>query len=293
MKNDNFINSRMQCSAYCTAKKYHMESIFKNLLENKMQPKYFDDMIYVGKKFDDTSKNIDVFYFPFGCCVIWGSSNDEEKKILDWIKKLSDVNFKNTASEVIYYKFDSSIEKSYINEEENEVVLPDDSIFLKLSVSYALAQSAKLSVLEESVSKLIERTSSIQKELSFSGSVSLSKKEISKQMGMLYNQRYQINIHNEILDTPEFFWRRPSYEPLYLLAADCQDIAIRQNILNKRLDMIYELYNLLSSELNHIHSSRMEMIIIILITIEVIIGISHFNVDNYKIFIDGIIKFFS
>jgi hypothetical protein len=27
-----------------------------------MQPKYFDDMIYVGKKFDDTSKNIDVFY---------------------------------------------------------------------------------------------------------------------------------------------------------------------------------------------------------------------------------------
>jgi uncharacterized Rmd1/YagE family protein len=94
-------------------------------------------------------------------------------------------------------------------------------------------------------------------------------------MGVLFSERYSINLHSDILDTPEFFWRRPSFEPLYLNAAEFQDIQQRQTLLNHRLDMIHELYTMLSNELHVKHSTKLEWIIIILITIEVFLELTH------------------
>ena len=129
--------------------------------------------------------------------------------------------------------------------------------------------------MEKSVTELLTSTTPIQQELAKTGSVSLSKKEISQQIGHLFSERYSVNLHSDILDTPEFFWRRPSYEPLYLMTAEFQDIKVRQGILNHRLDMIQELYSVLSNELNYKHSARIEITIVILITIEVILALSH------------------
>ncbi len=82
-------------------------------------------------------------------------------------------------------------------------------------------------------------------------------------------------MHNDILDVPEFFWRKPSYEPLYTMTTEFQDIQLRQDILHHRLDTINDLYSMLSEELNYRHSTRLEVIIIILIAIEVVIGLSN------------------
>jgi len=178
-------------------------------------------------------------------------------------------------SESLYFEYDLTSAKTFIDEEQNKIILADDSVFVKLSISHALAQAVKLSILELSVNELIIKVTPIQKELAKIGSVSLSKKEISKQIGLLFNERYSINLHSDLLDTPEFFWRRPSYEPLYLMTVEFQDIHLRQTILNHRLGLIQELYNILSNELNYKHSTRLEVIIIILIAIEVFIAVIH------------------
>jgi uncharacterized Rmd1/YagE family protein len=180
-----------------------------------------------------------------------------------------------TYLDLISCKTDLEAKENSIDEERNEITLKENGVFAKLSVSYGLAQSVKLNALEKSVSELLKQTSPLQKELAATGTVSLSKKKISKQIGFLFNERYSINLHSDILDTPEFFWRKPSYEPLYLMTADFQDIQVRQNILNHRLDMIHELYTLLSNELNNRLSIRLEYIIIFLIGIEVVIGFIH------------------
>ncbi|MBS1689769.1 MAG: RMD1 family protein, partial [Bacteroidetes bacterium] len=169
--------------------------------------------------------------------------------------------------------YDESSQKSFIDEDKNEIILHNNHVFTKISMSHALAQSVKLQILERSVSNLLDATAPIQKELAQRGSVSLSKTEIAKQMGVLFSERYSINMHSDILDVPEFFWRRPSYEPLYLMTAEFHDITQRQNIMNHRLDMIHDLYSILSDELNARHSSRLEIIIIVLITIEVVIAL--------------------
>ncbi len=74
-----------------------------------------------------------------------------------------------------------------------------------------------------------------------------------------------------MLDTPEFFWEHSELEPLYALAANYLDLEARVEVLNQRLDVIHELFEMLVNELNHQHSSRLEWTIILLIILEVVL----------------------
>ncbi len=86
-------------------------------------------------------------------------------------------------------------------------------------------------------------------------------------------ERNFINVHAEMLDTPEFFWNHPELEPFYRRTAHYLDVNKRIEVLNKRLGVVHELFEILSNELNHQHSSRLELIIISLIVIEVVIAL--------------------
>ena len=257
----------MRCNAY------DMTKLVEGLISGGSEPKYFDDIIHIQKEYGKKDKHIDVFYFPFGCTVVWGGEESDELRIIKEVEAFEIDPVQDNANDLIYYNYDESASKTCIDEEKNEIILHNNLVFTKISLSHALSQSVKLQILERSVAQLLAQTTPIQRELSEQGAVSLSKKEIAKQMGILFSERYSINMHSDILDVPEFFWRRPSYEPLYLMTAEYHDIKQRQNIMNHRLDMIHDLYAILSDELNARHSSRLEVIVIILIAIEVVIAL--------------------
>lgn len=264
----------MRSSTYCTANSYKMSELVQYLVDQGYEPKYFDEVIHFNKNINN-EKSADVFVFPFGVVSMWDVDEVEDRIILEELEAFQEQSLADPTVDLVFYEYNEKEKKSFIDEDKNIVIVNDKNVFIKLSMAHALAQSVKLEVLEESVSRLLEQTTPIRKELASRGTVSLSKTEISKQIGVLFNERYSINMHSDILDTPEFFWRRPSYEPVYLMMADFQDTQVRQNILNHRLDMIHELYSILSNELNYKHSTRLEWIIIVLIAIEVITGLVH------------------
>ena len=90
-------------------------------------------------------------------------------------------------------------------------------------------------------------------------------------MGELFLERATINLHLDALDTPEFFWEYPELEPLYKMITVYLDVQTRVEVLNKRLDILHELLEVLGNELNLQHSSRLEMTIIWLIIFEVVL----------------------
>jgi uncharacterized Rmd1/YagE family protein len=272
----------MRCSSYCTAGGYHIQGLVQKLIDHGCEPQYFDDVIYIQKHLS-SGENLDIFFFPFGSIVIWGGDDSSEKSIFKYLDGFEKEKLPEVTRDKVSCIYDPEAKKTYVDEEKNTIVFHEQNIFMKLSVSYATAQSVKLETLERSVGNILDNTMPIQKELAEKGSVSLSKKEITKKIGTLFSERYLVNLHSDVLDTPEFFWRRPSYEPIYLMAVDFYDITLRQTALNHRLEMIQELYSLLSHEVNHIHSSRLEWIIIALITIEVIIGLENHGIIS-KIF---------
>ncbi len=149
------------------------------------------------------------------------------------------------------------------------ITLPDRDFLTKLAISHALAQSVKLAFFEVTIQKIFDQTKHYPENLAKYGTVKLSKIEMRKKMGLLFLERNSINLHVNVLDVPEFFWVSPEYEPLYMKAANYLDIENRVEVLNQRLNVAHELFEMLGTELNHQHSSRLEWAIIFLILIEV------------------------
>ena len=262
----------MRCSSYCTAEEYILNQETINILsETALNPEFIDKVLHYQLIEREETHPIDVFLFTFGCVIIWGAVESREEEILESIKFLEKRELKGVHSEFIDFDYNPDKDRTYINEEKNIIILEDNSTLVKLSVSHALAQSVKLNELEESVIKLLKNTKPIQRELAQTGRVSLSRSQLSKQLGMLFSARFSINSHSDILDIPEFFWRRPSFEPIYNMTVEFQDIILRQGILNNHLNLIHELYSVLSNDLDHRHSARLELIFVILLTIYVIL----------------------
>jgi uncharacterized Rmd1/YagE family protein len=164
----------MRCSSYCTAEKYDIVKLTANLNHEGLEPQYFDDVIHVQKEVSKKDPKIDIFLFPFGCAIIWGGDEIQEKIILDSLKPFSINPHEIDVLDLIYFQHDSTVEKTFINEEENKIIFYEESPLVKISLSHAFAQSVKLEILEKSVTNLLEKTNPIQMELAKTGGVSLS-----------------------------------------------------------------------------------------------------------------------
>lgn len=255
----------MRCTSYCTASSYDIPRLFQKL-QKEAQAHLYRDVIHVEIKEDKKSK--DLFYFSYGTIVCWGFSEEEEQKILASLKEFEREPL--VKPEIDEFTF---IYGEGMKIEEDEIILHNASVLTKLAISHGVAQSVKLTIFEETIQKTIEHTKKLPQDLVKKGKISLSRKEISQKMGEIFTERNFINLHSEILDTPEFFWNHPELEPFYRRTAHYLDVNKRVEVLNKRLTVVHELFEILTSELNHQHSSRLEMTIIGLIVIEVILAV--------------------
>jgi len=260
--------SFMHCSSYCTAEEYDIDELSKYLRNEGLDPKFYDDAIHVHKGIENEAKEI--FYFPYGCVIFWGFTDEEADQYLTDLKPFEIAPLLEKTQDACLFEHG---EETSIDEEDDRIILESDDVLLKLSLSHGLSQSVKLTAFEASIAKTIENTRHLPEELATKGKISMSRQRLSKKIGALFTERNSINLHSDILDTPEFFWRRPRYEPYYHMASEYMDISTRLDILNRRLDVIHELYDILSNELKHAHSSYLEWVIIMLIVSEVIMHI--------------------
>ena len=90
----------------------------------------------------------------------------------------------------------------------NDVItLPDETLAKqRLAVSYAIAQSTVLSVFESRIERKMADYKYIPETLASVGSVHLEQTTLGKMIGEIFVIRHDVNLHSDILDTPDFFW---------------------------------------------------------------------------------------
>ncbi len=261
----------MRCTNYCTASSYKIPALFE-FLQTKGPTQLFKDVVHIEVKENNIAKG-DVFYFSYGVTVCWGLNDAEETLFLSYAQPFEKHPSHKTERDDFSYVYGDTPKIV-----EDEITLQDKDVLTKLAISHGLAQSVKLTIFEALIQETITQTKYLPKELAGSGKISLSRKEMSKKMGEIFINRNFINLHADILDIPEFFWNYPELEPFYKMSAHYLDISKRVDTLNKRLSVVHELFEILSGQLNHQHSARLEWTIIILIVIEVCLAIwSHFK----------------
>lgn len=262
----------MYCTYHCQADSFNLKGISTALKEKNFIYRFFDDVLYV-----EMEDGEDVFIFSYGCIVFWNVSERKKDEVFEICNGVNPP-LQKTTSDKCKFMYGT---RTHIYEEDDLIELESYDLLIRLSLSHGLSQSAKLDVFEHSVLHNIEKTRPLVQQIQETGKSFLSRKKLSKLIGKLFQERNFINLDCDLLDTPEFFWRRPGYEPYYHQAAEYMDIHARLGILNRRLDIIHELYDFLSNELNHSHSSFLEWIIIILIVTEVILTVAK---DILKLF---------
>mmetsp|Transcript_12357 Transcript_12357/g.27008 ORF Transcript_12357/g.27008 Transcript_12357/m.27008 type:complete len:210 (+) Transcript_12357:1-630(+) len=143
-----------------------------------------------------------------------------------------------------------------------------------LALSFGLAQSVKLLVYEESIDRLVERTRQLPRDLALTGRISMPSNSIKRIIGELLAARYAVNLLSDILDTPEFFWEYPHLGNLFFQTCNELELSKRSSLLDKRMQTIKDVLDVLNNEIASSSSYRVERAILVLIAFELLISIS-------------------
>lgn len=210
----------------------------------------------------------EAWIFDYGVLVAWDLSENNRLKLCDEIKDFIEGGYDRPLMDQYSYKRSDDMTFT-INHESIE--LPNDEPLTRLALSHAFAQSAKLDFFEEKAQRVIQDNAYISKSLAQHGKVPLRRRELAKLRGVLFDTSSDIALHFNLLDTPEFFWDYPELEEFYQRLAKYLDVGARLNVLDKKLETIQNLLDMLATEQNHKHSSFLEWVIIILIAVDIVV----------------------
>jgi len=279
-----FIESQWQEKREGSGKCSHEIDILfgKNMVESAIS---IEKQVSYWKVFD----SLDCFVFAFGSIVVWDATEQQLETLELALKPFVGKPVEEKRDKVVYTsaagrrELEEMAAGSDVEATEGlrlkpkiiygNIQLTSVNSFEKLAYSYALAQSVRLDVFENDIEKAISATSQIPIHLAKVGTVGLSNRAVTIKMGELFLQRSNVNLHSDILDTPELFWEFDEYEQMYILGRSYLDIDKRIGILNQRLDIMKDLYEMLQNELNVKHSAKIEIIIIVLILAEIVLQV--------------------
>ena len=208
-----------------------------------------------------------LFIFNYGSLAFWNFTQEDERTILQTFCS-EKVKAHDISPEIFAYSYG----KNQNMLQDHITINKDVSDTLQmLTVSYGLSQSAVLASFEQNIEQKIKENAFIPKQLARYGKISLSRKEIAKKIGEIFLERNLVNLHTDLLDTPAFMWDHPTYDKLYHMAIKDLDLQARTEVLNTRMNILRDLFEVMSNTLNTRHSALMEWIIITLISVEVIL----------------------
>jgi uncharacterized Rmd1/YagE family protein len=258
----------LQCNAYCLAKHFEFDRL-KADFGNRYRTILHRDVLHVEYEGD-------AFVFDYGVIVFWGMSHDNELRLMASMEPF----LKGPLKEPIFDHFTYTLGNVHNRVREDHIEIKGNDIMGLLAVSHGIAQSVELNELEISAEQTISDTASIPQNIARTGSSHLRSRDIAKMRGRLFLVQSEINLHHALMETPDFFWEYPEWEELYLMIAKYLEVRNRTDILNKKLRVIHELFDMLADEQKHRHSSVLEWIIIWLIAFEILVFLVH---DIFKI----------
>jgi uncharacterized Rmd1/YagE family protein len=167
----------------------------------------------------------EVFVFEFGAVVFWGFPRGEEINFLKIIRMfvtkgyVGPEEFQDGVDDMAFVSLPDTDAIAIANDVLN---IPEDApTKQRLAVSFAIAQSTILAIFESRVYKLIEDYKYIPEALAAYGKIHLSGRQLGKMIGDVFVIRHDVNLHTEILDIPDFFWKDgEKYADDYLLVSE-------------------------------------------------------------------------
>jgi len=279
-----------RCIAYCTAESYNFDQLLQSLQKNRIPSLYFNEVIHVSLPRTPSSteeydgQEGDVFYFKDGCVVFW---DIPQPQVVALLAELASFEVSPYDRRTVVENYSEEMSFHYGKHAglmpTGELVLSigqqnwaKTQVLEKIAFSYGVQRSVKMAVIESIADDLIVSLKHIPDILMDKRALKMDQKGVMKKMGQLLAVRGLINLHLPLSETPEAYWEEPWLEELYSKISRELDLANRIRSLNRRLDYAHQVVEVLRTDLSEKHSTRLEQIIIGLISIEVLFEMVHF-----------------
>ncbi|XP_033497935.1 required for meiotic nuclear division protein 1 homolog [Epinephelus lanceolatus] len=274
----------MQCIAYATADQYHLPTLCHDLISKGFSeidlPRDAANVLVIST--DMAAKPDDdalMFFFREGSVIFW---NVEEKTMKRALRILEHHEIQPYEVALVHWENEEinyTVGEGNTKLERGNFILcdnmdPQEAVLEKFAFSNALCLSVKLAIWEVSLDNFVESIQTIPETLKSGRRVKLSSAEVMKKIGELFTLRHCINLRSDLLMTPDFYWDRENLEKLYDKTCQFLSINRRVNVVNEKLEHCTQLTDLMRSHLSEKHSLRLEWMIVILITIEVMFELS-------------------
>lgn len=235
------------------------------------------------------SRDVDLYVFESGTLVGWGLPADAVDSLATrrLVTAAADPFVAERESETLEFRCDGAREARASAMRGDVVVLgtrtggeaatPPSRLattLAQIAFSSGLARSTKLAVLEASFMTYFESTRRIPEMLARGRSLGLSQRFILQKTGELLSLRAQLNHYRELTDAlPDIFWDARAelgLEGYYEQVGRALDVGVRIKTLNQKMDYAQEIATVLREVSSERHGTRLEWIIIVLITVEVV-----------------------
>ena len=266
----------MECLSFCIAKTIdltRLDNHFKNAYAEFTSVKTRD----VIKLNPLANPDHTIFIFKNGTVVSWGIRRYEINAYLERIKFLIDKPVNILVHDEFHYR---TGEKTSIGPHSyfdvDCLVIEEDTDEIKLSLSYGFSQSVRLQYFETIIEALIEKYNPMIQTLSHKGEMPLKRKQIQQVIGEIVVAKSELNLISNFLYHPKYFWQHPTLEEHFAMLERYLHIQRRANAINHRLDTLNEIFAMFNNYLQNRHGHNLEIIIIVLITIEIFIAVLKF-----------------
>lgn len=144
----------------------------------------------------------EMFVFSYGVAVFWNFTEKQEKDILADLtfstsstgvnlatRPLSEADFE---TEEFHFEYNADIPRPRVY--NDMITLKSGDHMIKLAMSHAIAQSTKLSLFEERMSRTMLQAQYIPKRLALTGKLGMGRTEVVKMIGQLFTSRVDVNL---------------------------------------------------------------------------------------------------
>jgi uncharacterized Rmd1/YagE family protein len=156
----------------------------------------------------------EMFVFSYGVVVFWNFTEKQEKDILADLTFSTSNTGVNLATrplieddfetEEFHFEYNPEIPRPRVY--NDMITLKSGDHMIKLAMSHAIAQSTKLSLFEERMSRTMLRAQYIPKRLALTGKLGMGRTEVVKMIGQLFTSRVDVNLCEST--SSSLFWVR-------------------------------------------------------------------------------------
>lgn len=242
---------------------------------------------------DDTSLRPEMFIFhECGSVVFWGMTEENEKRHLADFAKFAQRLFPSKEADKEVLQFTMG-DYTWVDTDRDVLVLNNTigsdqgadgksaQYWLTLEkcvVSQGLMKGALFEVFANRGDAQIDELKTVTNSLANRGQFPFKyswfqRRRVRMMNGQLLQLRGQLNLHSDMLDEPEY--SAESFAELYDQLWEHLAMDKRITLLNQRLDYANDVVSMLDHTSSHAQSLLIEILIVLLITIEVIPILSH------------------